>query len=71
MIGGNSNAHVSSFYWLANEFAMYRPFIAFALHSSHFRLRIVIQSPDGGSIRQYQGVIRTNSAGRNLSIAGA
>jgi hypothetical protein len=70
MIGGNSKAHVISFYWLANEFATYRPFIAYALHSSHFRLR-VIQSPGGGSIRQYQGVIRANPAGRNLSIAGA
>jgi hypothetical protein len=50
---------------------MCRTFIAFALHSSHFRLRIVIQSLGCGSIRQYQGVIRANPAGRNLSIAGA
>ena len=50
---------------------MYRLLSAFALHSSHFRLRIVIQSPRCGSIRQYQGVIRANPAGRNLSIAGA
>jgi hypothetical protein len=48
---------------------MYRPLIGLALHSSPFRFRNVIQSPDCGSIRQYQGVIRTNPAGRNLNIA--